>query len=74
MVTHEFQASAPFLENRKVADFDELTTARRREPTSFYSRHVQSMARMIADWKGFERTLPVSENQVGKERQKSLKK
>jgi len=35
---------------------------------------VQSVAPMITDWKGFERSLPVSENQVGKDRQKSLKK
>jgi len=27
-------AKVAFLENRKVADFDELTTASRREPTS----------------------------------------
>ena len=55
-------AKVAFLDNRKVADFDELATARRRELTSFYSPRVLYMAPMIAAWNGFERSLPASEN------------
>ena len=51
-----------FFQNRKVATFDDMHKSKREEDTTFILVYVQYTTQTVTNYKGFERSLPVSEN------------
>ena len=63
-----------FFENRKVVEFDELPKSKRDRLQSFPFVCVHYMTQIPTTIKGFDRSLLVSENQLGENYEKTLKK
>ena len=51
-------------QNRKLATFDELPKWKREEDGTSLLLYVQYMTPVVPNYKGFERSFPVSENQL----------